>query len=156
LNKRHIEKPAPDMTMGINSSVRYKNFDLYLSGRLSVGNYVYNNIWSDRALYSSLYNQAGFWNNIPRAAHETKFATAQYMSDHYLENASFFKMDNISAGYNFDQFFTDKLKARLSFTVQNAFIITDYSGLDPELDNGIDNNIYPRPRVFMVGFSLNY
>jgi iron complex outermembrane receptor protein len=155
-NKRHIKNPAPDLLMGINSSVRYKNFDLYLSGRVSLGNYVYNNVWSDRALYASLYNQAGFWNNVPSAVNDTKFATAQYMSDYYLEDASFFKMDNISLGYNANQLLTEKLKARLSFTVQNAFIITDYSGLDPELENGIDNNIYPRPQVFIFALNLTY
>jgi TonB-linked SusC/RagA family outer membrane protein len=156
LNKRHIENPAPDFMMGINSSVRYHKFDLYLSGRLSLGNYVYNNVWSDRALYSSLYNQAGFWNNVPTAVNDTKFGTPQYLSDHYLENASFFKMDNISLGYNADHLFTEKLKARFSLTVQNAFIITDYSGLDPELQNGIDNNIYPRPQVFLFSLNLTY
>jgi len=81
--------------------------------------------------------------------------TAQYWSDFYLEDGSFFRMDNITLGYNFDRFFTERLSGRISFTVQNAFVITDYSGLDPELDNGIDNNLYPRPRTFMLGFGLN-
>lgn len=155
-NKYYYEKPVADVLMGINTSVRYKKFDLYLSGRLSIGNYVYNNVNSDRALYTSLYNQAGFFNNLPKAVNDTEFATTQYFSDYYVENASFFKMDNMSVGYNFNQLFTEKLKGRLSFTVQNAFFVTNYSGLDPEVDGGIDNNIYPRPRVFLVGINLTY
>lgn len=155
-NKYYYEKPMADVLMGINTSVRYKKFDLYLSGRLSIGNYVYNNVYSDRALYTSLYNQAGFFNNLPTAVNDTEFSTTQYFSDYYVENASFFKMDNMSVGYNFNQLFTEKLKARVSFTVQNAFFVTNYSGLDPEVDGGIDNNIYPRPRVFVFGVNLTY
>jgi iron complex outermembrane receptor protein len=168
LNKYYHKKPAPDVLMGINTSVRYKNFDFYMSGRVSVGNYVYNNVLSDRAVYQAVYNQSGFFNNLPSAINESEFTTPQYFSDYYLEDASFFKMDNISAGYNFEKVFTEKLKARISFTVQNAFTITDYSGLDPEVDApptlgggiktgpGIDNNYYPRPRVFLMGLNLTF
>lgn len=80
----------------------------------------------------------------------------QYWSDHFVEDASFFKMDNISAGYRLDHLFTDRLKARFSVTVQNAFMVTNYSGIDPEIANGIDNTIYPRPRVFLLGVNLTY
>jgi iron complex outermembrane receptor protein len=125
-----------------------------MAGRISYGNYVYNNIFSDRALYQSLYNQSGFINNLPTAVNETQFANPQYFSSHYIENASFFRMDNMSLGYNVNEFFTEKLKARFSLTVQNAFTVTNYSGLDPEVTGGIDNNIYPRPRVFLFGFNL--
>jgi TonB-linked SusC/RagA family outer membrane protein len=155
-NRRRLEKPAPDVLMGINSSVRYRNFDLYLSGRVSIGNYVYNNVLSSRAIYGALYNNTGFWQNTPRAVNDTQFAQAQLLSDYYLEDASFFKMDNISLGYNFSQLPVEKLKARISFTVQNAFIITEYSGIDPEIENGIDNTIYPRPRTFLFTLNLTY
>jgi TonB-dependent starch-binding outer membrane protein SusC len=168
LNKYYGKKAAPDVLMGVNSNLRYKKLDLYLSGRVSLGNYGYNNMLSNRAVYQALYNQSGFFNSLPQAVNETEFAQPQYFSDHYLENASFFKMDNISAGYNFDKIFTEKLKGRISFTVQNAFTITDYSGLDPELDvplkigegldpgPGIDNNYYPRPRTFLLGVNLTF
>jgi TonB-dependent starch-binding outer membrane protein SusC len=168
LNKYYGKKPAPDVMMGINSSFRYKKFDLYLSGRVSLGNYAYNNMKSSRAVYEGLYNQSGFFNSLPRAINDTEFVKPQYFSDYYIENASFFKMDNMSAGYNFDKVFSEKIKARISFTVQNAFTITDYSGLDPELDvplkigegldpgPGIDNNYYPRPRTFLLGVNLTF
>ena len=73
-----------------------------------------------------------------------------------FENASFFKMDNISLGYNVNPMAAGKLKARVSFTLQNAFFITKYNGLDPEVNGGIDTNLYPRPRVFMLGVNLTY
>lgn len=149
LNKYHYKKPAPDYTIGINSRIAYKQFDFSFSGRANIGNYVYNNVASG-ALYTTVYNQSGFYNNLPRVYENAKFTNTQYFSDFYIENASFFKMDNMSVGYNFEKY----VKARLSFTVQNAFTITKYKGLDPEVDGGIDNNFYPRPRVFVLGVNL--
>jgi iron complex outermembrane receptor protein len=151
LNKYHYKKPAPDVTLGINSRIDYKKFDFSFSGRANIGNYAYNNVASG-ALYSTVYNQSGFFNNIPKQINNSKFTNTQYFSDFYVENASFFKMDNISVGYNFDQY----VKTRLSFTVQNAFTITKYKGLDPEVNGGIDNNFYPRPRVFVLGVNLTF
>jgi len=151
LNKYHYKKPAPDVTVGINSRVSYKNVDFSFAGRANIGNYAYNNVASG-ALYSTVYNQSGFFNNIPKQVNNAKFTNTQYFSDMYVENASFFKMDNMSVGYNFDKY----LKARLSFTVQNVFTITKYKGLDPEVDGGIDNNFYPRPRVFVLGVNLTF
>jgi len=151
LNKYHYKKPAPDYTLGINSRIEYKRIDFSFSGRANIGNYVYNNVASG-ALYSTVYNQSGFFNNLPRLINNAKFTNTQYFSDFYIENASFFRMDNMSVGYNFEKF----AKARLSLTVQNAFIITKYKGLDPEVNGGIDNNFYPRPRVFVLGVNLTF
>ncbi len=151
LNKYHYKKPAPDYTLGINSRIDYKKLDFSFSGRANIGNYAYNNVASG-ALYSTVYNQSGFYNNVPRLINNAKFTNTQYFSDFYVENASFFKMDNMSVGYNFDQF----VKTRLSFTVQNVFTITKYKGLDPEVNGGIDNNFYPRPRVFVLGVNLTF
>jgi iron complex outermembrane receptor protein len=167
LNKYHYHSPAPNVLMGINSNMRYGNFDFTFSGRFSFGNYVYNNIASGNT-FSSVYVQSGFFGNVRSSINETNFTNPQYWSDYFVENASFFKMDNISVGYNFNQFNTEKLKARVSFTVQNAFTVTNYSGLDPEVSSeavtnntrqvtsGIDNNIYPRPRVFVLGVNFTY
>jgi len=142
--------------MGINSSLNYKNFDFSFSGRLSINNYVYNNVSSNRSFYNTIYNSNGFFSNVTSSIRDTEFTNAQYRSDYYVENASFFKMDFISAGYSFNKLFSDKLKGRIGFTVRNAFFITDYTGLDPEVNNGIDNNIYPRPRTYMLNLSLTY
>lgn len=155
-NKYYLQNPSPKYMVGLSLRYNYKNFDIAMNGRLSIDNYVYNNNASNRALYQNLYNQSGYLANIPTSINDTKFQNAQYWSDFYLENGSFFRMDNISLGYNFDQLVSTKLSGRLSFTVQNAFLITKYSGLDPEVENGIDNNIYPRPRTFMLGINLNF
>ncbi len=156
LNKYHYKKPAPDQTLGISSRFMYKKFDFSFSGRANIGNYVYNNYASSQANYSSFYSQSGFFNNLPKQISGTNFINPQYFSDYYVENASFFRMDNISCGYNFGDILGQKLKARLSFTVQNVFVITKYKGLDPEVDGGIDNNVYPRPRVFLLGVNLTF
>src|SRR5690606_1087784 len=151
-NRYHYHHTTPNVLMGINSNLQYKNFDFYFSGRVSLDNYVYNNRAAS-ATYSGVYVNTGFFNNLPSYIYDTEFVNAQYWSDYYVENASFFKMDNISVGYTANRLFTEKLKARFSFTVQNAFVITDYSGIDPEVNDGtnpgIDKNIYPRPRTFV-------
>jgi iron complex outermembrane receptor protein len=151
LNKYHYQKPDPTYTIGVNSRIAYKQMDFSFSGRANIGNYVYNNVASG-ALYSTVYNQSGFYNNVPRQLNNANFYNTQYFSDFYIENASFFKMDNMSIGYNFDQY----VKTRLSFTVQNVFTITRYKGLDPEVADGIDNNKYPRPTVFVLGVNLTF
>jgi len=160
LNKFYLQTPVPDYTIGLSSRFTYKNFDVSFSGRINIGNYVYNNNASNRALYQQVYNQSGYTSNILKDVEKTEFMTAQYWSDFYLENASFFRMDNINLGYSFDKFFSDKINGRVGFTVQNAFIITKYTGIDPEVHNGtdpgIDNNIFPRPRTFMLGLNLNF
>jgi len=155
-NKYLMKNPTPDYLIGITSKFSYKNWDFSFAGRLSLDNYVYNNNDSNRALYQNLYNQSGYLANLPKSVLKTNFTTAQYWSDFYLENASFFRMDNITLGYSFDKIMAHKISGRISATVQNAFVITDYSGLDPEVDGGIDNNIYPRPRIFMLGVNLNF
>lgn len=156
LNKYYYKSPNPDYVVGISSKLNYKNFDFSFSGRLSIGNYVYNNNASNRALYQQAYNQSGYLSNILTDVRKTNFTTAQYWSSIYLENGSFFKMDYISLGYNFTSLFGNNLSGRVGLSVQNVFTITKYTGFDPEVDNGIDNNIYPRPRTYMLSISLNY
>jgi TonB-linked SusC/RagA family outer membrane protein len=156
LNKYYLKSPDPTYLVGISSKINIENFDLSFSGRLSIDNYVYNNNASNRALYQQLYNQSGFLSNILTDVRKTGFMTAQYWSSFYLENASFFRLDYVSLGYNFTSFFGSSASGRIGFTAQNVFVITKYSGLDPEVANGIDNNIYPRPRTYMMTLSLNY
>ncbi len=155
-NKYYNEKPMADYLIGFNSRINYKKLDFSFSSRISLGNYVYNNVYSSNSVNNQLYNQNGFFSNVPVSINESNFNAQQYWSDFYLEDASFFKLDNISLGYTFDNVANDKLKIRLSTTVQNAFVITDYSGIDPEHSNGIDNNLYPRPRTFLFGVNITY
>lgn len=148
--------PAADFLVGFNAKVEYKQIDFVLNGRISIGNYVYNNNASNMAIYDNLYNQSGFISNIPSAVYRSDFKTAQYWSDFYLEDASFLRIDNVSLGYSFNDLLASGISGRIGVTVQNALVYTKYTGLDPEVDGGIDNNIYPRPRTYMLGLKLNF
>lgn len=147
---------TPDVIMGLSSRMTYKKWFLNFSLRSSIGNYNYNNVQSRMEFQNNSYDTSGYLKNIVTSGLTTNFANAQYLSDYYIQNASFLKMDNISLGYNFDKLFNTKLAASLYGTVQNVFTVTNYKGLDPEVDGGIDNNIYPRPRVFLVGLRVNF
>ncbi|MDX9773324.1 MAG: TonB-dependent receptor [Bacteroidales bacterium] len=152
-DKYIYHNPVADYLFGLSARFQYKKFDLSASARASIGNYVYNQIAAG-ASYDQM-QQIGYWKNFTRVLAETNFVKRQFTSDYFVENASFLKLDNVSAGYRFDNLF-GAVGARVSFTVQNAFVITRYSGLDPEVEGGIDNNFYPRPRTFMLGIGLTY
>jgi iron complex outermembrane receptor protein len=154
-DKYRVEKPAPDLLMGFNSMFRYKNFDLAFNGRMSFGNFVYNNVQSGAA-YADIYASVGSLTNRNSVLLKTKFANPQYWSDYFLENASFLRMDNVTLGYNFDNFAQGSGRFRVYANIQNLFVITKYSGLDPEIFGGIDGNSYPRPRTFMLGLNLDF
>ena len=152
------KSPMPKVFMGLNSQFKYKNWDLGFSLRANFGNYVFNGFAADHTTLAHFNNQ-GFINNYAVDAGKygwTKMSeNYQKTSDLYLENASFLKMDNITIGYTFDKFFTDKISGRVSASVQNVFTITGYNGLDPET-SAIDSNIWPRPRTFTIGLNLNF
>ncbi|MHB9141142.1 MAG: SusC/RagA family TonB-linked outer membrane protein [Paludibacter sp.] len=153
--------PTADITMGLSSKIIYKNFDFGFTLRASLGNYMYNDIAANRAYIGSagVYSSSGFFLNKPTSALVTNFtqnATNFYLSDYFVQNASFVRCDNITLGYSFKNLFKAISSGRIYATVQNPFVITSYKGLDPEFYGGIDNNIYPRPMVTMVGVSLNF
>lgn len=152
-DKYIYHNPVADYLFGFSARFDYKNFDMSASARASIGNYVYNQVAAGAA-YDQIY-QIGYWKTFPKYLDDTQFVKRQFTSDYFVENASFFKLDNISAGYTFPKI-VDDLSARVSFTVQNAITITNYSGIDPEVPGGIDNNFYPRPRTFMIGINLTY
>jgi TonB-dependent starch-binding outer membrane protein SusC len=147
------KSPMPDYTLGISSRLNYKKWEFSFSGRASFGNYMYNNVASG-STYASLYT-SNFLSNINYSANETKFKSTQYFSDYYVENASFFKMDNIALSYN-TPILNKKVNLKVSGMVQNAFVITKYKGLDPEIYSGIDNNVYPRSRAYILGLNLEF
>lgn len=148
---------APDVFMGLSSQLSYKNWDFNFSLRSNLGNYAYNNVQSNRESISTTYDPSGWLKNRVNSATYTNFNAVHYLSSYYIQNASFLKMDNVSLGYNFDSLLKEDISGRVHFTVQNPFVISKYSGLDPEFtNNGIDNNIYPHPRVFILGLSLNF
>ena len=151
----YYKKAAPDVYMGLSSYLRYRNFDLSLTARANLGNYVYNNVFAGSA-YAYVYNSAGFLTNINSNLLETGFNNVQYWSDYFIENGSFLRFDNMTLGYNMQNLADVISSMRLYLTVQNLFLITKYRGLDPEVFNGIDSNIYPRPRNFLLGLSVAF
>jgi len=153
-DRYRYKKPAPTVLMGYSSLFRYKNFDFSFNGRISLGNYVYNNVFSSGS-YANVA-ASGYLSNRVKNVQETNFENSQYFSDYYIENGSFMKLDNISLAYNFNNLFQERFRLRLYLTSQNLITLTKYSGLDPEVFSGIDNNIYPRPRTFLLGVSLTY
>ncbi len=149
---RFEHNPAPNWILGHTSFLTYGNFDLSFTLRAWLGNWVYNNVSSAYGYYSQLTRGRPY--NLSTNVLKTQFVNAQYQSDIYLEDASFLRMDNISLGYNFNY---QGLKMRLYGTVQNVFTITGYSGVDPTSGvNGIDNNTYPRARLFTGGLSVRF
>jgi TonB-linked SusC/RagA family outer membrane protein len=151
--------PQADVTFGFQSSIDYKNFDVAFNLRASVGNYIYNNVNSSSAQYNLLLDNAVL-GNIPTSVLNTNFNTTADViaSDIYLENGSFLRMDNITLGYTFDRpikkFASNSI--RLWAGMQNVFTLTNYSGLDPEVFDGIDNTTYPRPRTFLLGANIKF
>lgn len=155
-DRYRYQKAAPDILMGFSSMLRVKNFDFSFAGRVSLGNYVYNNMFSTHGVYSDLYNSVGYLNNVTRNLLHTRFENPKYFSDYYIEDGSFLRLDHMTLGYNLDAPVTGVKNLRLYTTVQNVFLVTRYRGLDPEVANGIDNNVYPRPRNFLFGVSVQF
>lgn len=158
-DKYYAKDPAADALIGYSTMVKYKNFDLSLSGRVSIGNYVYDDISSNGARYQNLTTN-NFLMNLPVDIKNTQFVNSQFWSDYYMKDASFIKLDNITLGYNFGKSisFLSKTNLNLRFfgAVQNVFVVTKYKGIDPEVSSGIDNAIYPRPRTFVFGVSAKF
>jgi iron complex outermembrane receptor protein len=154
---RIYKQPEPVVQMGVFSSLKYGNWDFSFAGRASFGNYVYNNVAAN-STYRSLYNSMEFLMNVSKLADDTKFTNAlnTRFSDYYIENASFFRVDNINAGYTFNDLYKDRLNVRVGVGVQNAFVITKYSGLDPEISGGLDNNFFPRTRAFLLNVNVEF
>lgn len=146
------KSPDPKVTMTFGSQFRYKNWDLGFNIRASIGNYVYNNVLSTKAVYNDLYGYG--LNNLVKNDHY--FEQPRYMSDYYLRNASFVRCDNITLGYTWSELLNGNLRIRLFGAVQNPFVITKYKGVDPEVFGGIDNSVYPRSTTYSVGLVATF
>lgn len=154
------KKPTADVLMGLTSRLSYKSWDFSFSLRASLNNYVYNSVeaggsdCNPTSVYSfgALNNRPlmGVANNIQNLKDNT------LLSDYFVQNASFMKCDNITLGYSFKKLFGARIGGRVYAAVQNVFTITKYKGLDPEVEKGLDNNIYPRPLTTLIGLSLNF
>jgi iron complex outermembrane receptor protein len=144
----------PDLFLGFTAQLTYKKWSFGFLARAVIGNYVYNNTASFTAVQNAMVPAPPYLSNATSNVLETNFAQPQYFSDYYVQNASFVRFDNINIGYNFGKVFNGLANIRAFANIQNAFVITKYTGLDPEVFNGIDNNLYPRPRIFSLGFNV--
>lgn len=154
-DRYRYEKPAPDVFAGLYSNFTYKNWFAGFAMRGSFGNFMYNNVSSQYANFQNIDGSKNYLSNLTTDYYSTEFVKPQYLSDYYVTDASFIRMDNINIGYNFRDIMNGKTSLKVSAIVQNVFVISDYTGLDPEISGGIDNNIYPRPRIFSINLSLN-
>lgn len=155
-DRYHFKSPAPRLFLGFSPQFTWRNLAAGFVMRANLGNYVYNNISSGAGAYANINNPNNFLSNVHNSVLQTNFAMNQYFSDLYLENASFVRMDNINLAYHVGKVFNDKMDLRLSGNIQNVFVVTKYSGLDPEIPSGIDNNFYPRPRIYAIGVNLGF
>jgi len=145
----------PDWIYGFSFNLRYKKLTLSSSIRANVGNYVFNALAMNCGSLDRLSFQTGEVNNLNASFLDTRFATRQAFSDYYLENASFLKMDNLSLSYNFGRL-TKWFGLSATFAIQNVFTVTKYSGVDPEIENGIENSFYPRARTFSLSLGFDF
>ncbi len=159
----------PKVFFGFSTSANYKKWNAGFVIRASFDNYVYNNNFSQTGTLAQLTGNSVLYNASSNYL-ETRFAgnSQQLLSDYYIQNGSFLKMDNLNIGYNVGRVFSNA-NLQVSATIQNVFVITNYKGLDPEIgpggisttnpnptNQGIDNNIYPRPRTFSLGLNLSF
>ena len=147
--------PAPKYIMGLSTSLRYKQLTLGMSFRANIDNYVYNGMGMSTGAFETVSYNNSQLNNLNTSFLKTGFKTRQYLSDYYVENASFLKLDNLSLSYNVGKI-NKWASLTVSAMVQNVFNITGYSGTDPEVPNGMDNSFYPRPRTYSVSLGLQF
>jgi TonB-linked SusC/RagA family outer membrane protein len=158
-DKYRFKKPAADVFYGLFTNLSYKNWDMSMSWRGSWGNYNYNNVdsqfgWKNQVLIRDTDLGNGVTNLL-----DTNFSSTdskRYESDYYIQDASFVRLDNVTIGYNFTNFLNTKANAKLSLGGQNLLLFTNYKGIDPEISGGIDNNLYPRPRMYTLGLNVNF
>ena len=147
-----------DVTFGFNTSLTWKNWNAALSGHASIGNWVYNNVASDTEMLADLWTNS-FISNRVSSAPTSMFSQAQYLSDYYVQDGSFLKLDNFTIGYTFPKLFKvadNNASLNIFGTVQNIYTFTKYKGIDPEVFGGIDGAVYPRPRTFILGVKFNF
>ncbi|MFI3240050.1 MAG: TonB-dependent receptor [Bacteroidales bacterium] len=147
---------TPDITMALNTSLNYKNWDFSMSFRANIGNYVYNDVLSSYSTLSTTYQNTNLTNLIKSDYYFEGGTSSLGQSDYYLENASFVKCDNITLGYSWQNLTSKNIRLRVYGAVQNPFTITGYSGLDPEVYSGIDDDVYATPVTYTIGLVASF
>lgn len=159
---RYVYKnPNPAFYFGFYSSVRYKKWSAGFNLRGEVGRYVYNNVAAARGTYQPIQssNTYDYLSNLSGSYNEYQLQStsiAQGLSDMYIQRADFLRMDYLNLSYDFGKLINEKVDVKVGAVINNVFLITKYSGVDPEISGGIDNNFYPRPRVYSFNVSLTF
>ncbi|SFH89202.1 SusC/RagA family TonB-linked outer membrane protein [Halpernia frigidisoli] len=153
-DKYYYKSTTPDAILGFNTKLVYKDWDFGMSGRAVLGNYVYNNAASNSSIAAATTND--YLQNVYSTTPQYKFQNSQFFSDIFVENASFFRLDNVNIGYNFKNFLSTQSNMRIYAMAQNVFVISKYTGVDPEVFSGIDNGYYQLPHVYSLGFNFQF
>lgn len=155
----YYKQSDPKFIFGFSTSVNYKKWTVATVLRANLGAYAYNNVASSTGTKNNILNPLQYLNNGSTNVLESGLSGAgdkNILSDYYVQNASFLKMDNASLGYNFGKVLHSSAAVSVNANVQNVFTVTKYKGLDPEIGSGIDNNLYPRPRTFTLGVNVKF
>ena len=163
-DKYYYKSSVAPWLFGLSSRLQYKNWDLGIGLRASVGNYVFNKLKMGQRSPYYIGTGTGYMSNAMPYALEVNYLNGEKiydaLTDYFVENASFLKCDNITLGYSFTNLFNGGtykgLSGRIYASCTNVFTITGYSGLDPEVNGGIDGTVYPRPRTFLIGLNLDF
>lgn len=140
---------------GLSTRLIYKAWDFGINGHGSFGNYVLNHQEAGQTLMS-MFSSQGVSSNISKAAANRGFVQERYFSDIFLESGAFFRFDNITLGYSVGKLWNESSRLRLSLSAQNIILLTNYSGVDPEIFNGLDNNTYQRPRIISLSANVQF
>ncbi|RKS94518.1 iron complex outermembrane receptor protein [Flavobacterium limicola] len=160
-DRYRFHKPNADYTFGLFSTLNYKKFDFTMSWRASLGNFIFDNINSDKGYLQAALRRDSDLANITPDYYATGFTfedngTQRYLSDYFVKDASFIKLDNVTVGYSMDKSLLKDVSLRFSLGVQNALVFSKYDGLDPENFSGVDGSVYPRARTFVFGVNANF
>lgn len=160
-DRYRYNKPTADYTFGLFSTLNYKKFDFTMNWRASLGNHIFDNVNSNMGYSDAALRRQTDLSNVSSDYLNTGFVfedngTQRYLSDYYVKDASFIKLDNVTLGYTLDKSLLKDVSLRFSAGVQNVFVLTKYDGLDPEKFNGIDGNVYPRARTFLFGVNASF
>ena len=155
------KSPAPSFYYGLNMKLSWKDWDFGLNGHGEAGNWVFNDFASSNSTASIDLNSGALPNQallVKKTGFVAPNSAQQWYSDYFLEEASFFRLDDVNLGYTFRSLGRWKTDIRLAFGVQNVFVMTGYTGMDPEVtaENGIDNTMWPRPRTYSLRLNVNF
>ena len=155
------KSPEPTFYYGVNVKLSWREWDFGLNGHGAAGNWVFNDFASANST-ASLDLHSGSLPNQALLVKKTGFvapnSAEQWYSDYFLEHACYFRMDDVNLGYTFRGVGKWGTDIRLAFGAQNVFVLTPYTGMDPEVtaENGIDNTMWPRPRTYSLRLNVNF